>query len=383
MFAVSILSVEVSIYHIILKVNNYLYLIRIIITLQSEIIMIYFHQQKEVVILKCYIDTMSVYINLNTTPVVNNAYATWRFFKSKIKDDNHFFIRYKRITCRYYPNRYGVGQIWLTFSVPKLLRGNNLFPITGQNIDMQLYGAVNRVLAEIFDMNTMPTCDISSWEVSRADLFFLHKIEPRLRKWYLRAYERLTLGAYTPYKYMNTYYLNSTLKKHKGAGTVVRIYPKLQEMQDTMPVDVRKDFEEYMMLNDELQDYIRFEFQFRRQTLRYFFNRRSSVTVADVMQEQFQKERINRMIVRLGLNKKIISRKNMQQQIDKIFIKQPTRQRVRRYITLVNARGTYQQTIKQQFAEGQIKYIKQKLNEHDLHTVVSDFEDLEPVQLLK
>ena len=33
----------------------------------------------------------------------------------------------------------------------------------------------------------------------------------------------------------------------------------------------------------------------------YFFHNAKSVTVADVMQEQFQVERINRMIVRLGL----------------------------------------------------------------------------------
>lgn len=76
----------------------------------------------------------------------------------------------------------------------------------------------------------------------------------------------------------------------------MRIYPKLQEIHETsaeqIPVDVNKDFEYYMMLNDELHDYIRLEFQFRRQTLRYFFHNAKSVTVADVMQEQFQVERI-------------------------------------------------------------------------------------------
>lgn len=101
------------------------------------------------------------------------------------------------------------------------------------------------------------------------------------------------------------------------------------------------------------------------------------------MQEQFQIERINRMIVRLGLHRKIISRQNMKIQLDKIFIKKPTRQRAGQYITLVNTRGVYPQTIKQHFAEGQIKYIRDKLHGYGLHTVVSEFEDLEPVQLLK
>lgn len=72
----------------------------------------------------------------------------------------------------------------------------------------------------------------------------------------------------------------------------------------------------------------------------------------------------------------------MKIQLDKVFIKKPTRQRAGQYITLVNTRGVYPQTIKQQFAEGQIKYIRQKIHGSGLHTVVSEFEDLEPVQLL-
>ena len=286
---------------------------------------------------------MVAYVEVTTTPVLNNNHAQWKFCKRKNKVDNHFFVRYRKVTCRYYPNRYGAGQIWLTLSIPKLLRGNNLYPVTGHNIDNALYTLVNDILSEIFDITTLPTYDLSVWQVSRLDLFILHGIQPKLRKWYLEAYENLSLGAYVPCKYKNTFYLNSVLKKHKGAGTVVRIYPKLQEIQETsleqIPVDVNKDFEYYMMLNDELHDYIRLEFQFRRQTLRYFFHNANSVTVADVMQEQFQIERINRMIVRLGLHRKIISRQNMKTQLDKIFIKKPTRQRAGQYITLVNTRG--------------------------------------------
>jgi len=332
---------------------------------------------------------MIAYTEVKVTPALDNTHAQWRYFRRQNRYDSHHFIRYKNITCRYYPNRYGVGQIWVTFSIPKLLKGNNLYPITGKNIDMVLYNTVSRILAEILNPTTLPQGDISTWQVSRLDLFILHKIEPLLRKWYLRAYEKLALGAYVPYQYQNTFYLNSTLKKYKGAGTVVRIYPKLQEIHDRMspsnsvPKDVEKDFECYMMINDELRDYIRIEFQFRRQTLRYFFHHAKSVTVADVMQERFQIERINRMIERLGLHRNIISRQNMKKQLDIIFKKIPTRQRAGKYIMLINCRGVYPQTIKQQFTEGQINYIRTILHKHNLHTVVSEFEDLEPVELLK
>ena len=241
---------------------------------------------------------------------------------------------------------------------------------------------------DIITLNPSSDYDISTWEVSRLDLFLLHRINPKQRKWYLNAYSRLSIGSYIPYQHKNTFYLNSTLKKNKAAGTVVRIYPKLQEIYDTspfakIPYSVEKDFEYYMELNDELHDYIRLEFQFRRQTLRYFFHHAKSVTVADVIQEPFQIERINRMIERLGLHRPIISRKHMKEQLSLIFTKQPTRQRAGQYISLINARGTYPQTIRNHFTEGQIRYIRQKLHQHDLHTVISEFEDLEPVEHLE
>lgn len=331
-----------------------------------------------------------MYIETNTVPIVDNTKKQWLSIKGKRNEDNHFFINYKRITCRYYPNRYGVVQIWLTFSVPKLLKGNNLYPVTHSDIDVCMYNKVNAILSEIFDINTIPTYNVSVWEVSRMDLFILHKIKPTMRKWYLKAYEHLNLGAYVPYKYKNTFYLNSKLKKHKGAGSVVRIYPKLKEMQDksieelrkSIPLDVENDFEKYMILNDELVDYIRIEFQFRRQMIRYYHNRSKSVTVSDVMNQQFQENLINKMIMRLGLHRNIISRKNMKKVIDTSFARKSTKQNAEKYIRLVNGRGTYGSTITNNLTEGAIKYIRDILHRQNIHTVVSEYEDLEPIKLL-
>ncbi len=100
------------------------------------------------------------------------------------------------------------------------------------------------------------------------------------------------------------------------------------------------------------------------------------------MREDFQKERINRMIERLGLHRPIISRQHMKDEINKIFIKQPTRQRAAQYIAMVNGRGVYPKTLKRHFTEGEIRYIRKRLHDHNLHTVVSEFEDLQPVKLL-
>ena len=325
--------------------------------------------------MKCYIDTLSVYRQFSGMISVNNSKG-WKFFKKpNNNDDSHFFINYGGVTVRYYPCRYGVGQLWVTFSIGKLLSGSNLFPLDMLDIDKVLYEEVSNILMDILNLSPADS-DISKWEVSRADF----SDKPGQRQWYLTAYKRLSLASFVPYEYLNTVYLNSTLKRHKAAGTVVRIYDKPQEIFDTsaMPSAVEKDFEAYMVLCDELCDFIRLEFQFRRRVLRYFFGHAKSVTVADIMQEDFQKARIDRMIERLGLHRPIISRQRMRDEINKIFIKQPTRQRAAQYIAMVNGRGVYPKTIRRHFTEGEARYIRKRLHDHNLHTVVSEFEDLEP-----
>lgn len=327
----------------------------------------------------CYIDTVRVYHQLNS-PVVLNTSAPWRYFKKPNMMDSHYFIRYKGLTCCFYAYRHKYGELWVTTSIPKLLSYNNLFPLNMENLDTVLYDRVNSILAEII---SVPTCDIAQWEVSRVDLFILHRIDPGQRKWYLGAYSRLSLGSYVPYQYKNTFYLNSILKRHRAAGTVVRIYPKPQEMQDAEMNDLDREFERYLELCDNLHDFIRLEFQFRRRVLRYFFNNAKSVTLADVMQEDFQREHINRMIERLGLRRQIISREHMRERLGEIFTKAPTLQRAKLYIRLVNGRGTYPATIKSQLTAGQIAYIRKKFHEYDLHCIVAEGgHDLIPISRL-
>ncbi len=330
--------------------------------------------------MRCHIDTVRIYHQLST-PLVLNHSVPWKYFRKANVRDSHFFIRYKGLTCHFYAYRHTYGELWVTLSVPRLVRGSNLFPLDMENLDAVLYEQVNSILSEIV---SVPVCDVATWEVSRVDLFLLHRIDPGQRQWYLGAYSRLFLGAYIPCQYKNTFYLNSVLKRHKAAGTVVRIYPKLQEIQDRDLKDLDKEFERYLELCDSLHDFLRLEFQFRRRVLRHFFNHAPSVTLADVMKEDFQRERINRMIERLGLHHQIISREHMREQLPLIFSKRPTLQRAKQYIRLVNGRGVYPATIKSQFTAGQIAYIRKRLYEHDLHCIVAEGgHDLAPVPLLR
>ena len=61
--------------------------------------------------MKYYIDIMTAYVELVTTPVLDNTHVQWKFVKRKNKTDNHFLVRYRKVSCRYDPNRYGTGQI--------------------------------------------------------------------------------------------------------------------------------------------------------------------------------------------------------------------------------------------------------------------------------
>lgn len=343
--------------------------------------------------MKCCIDTIAIYQSLPAGIDIINSQAGWKYYKQKNIYDNHYFIRQDGITCRYYPDRYGKGQIWVTCSIPKLLKQNNLFPIKGMNIDVMFYNKVSVILRDILlPSHTIKAhgikdpevlFNISAWQVSRLDLFMLHRIDPKQREWYMQAYSRLSLGAYVPYQYSNTFYLNSSLKKHKAAGTVVRIYPKFKEMQDVQntPEHIHKDCEYYMKPCDGANDYIRFEFQFRRQTLRYYLHGAKSVALSDVMDEQFQMERIAHMIKRIRLSDTIISRNQMKRCIDKIFTKEPTKQRALKYIAMINKRGSYPDTIRNSFSTGQVRYIRDKLHKRNLHVIVSDFQSLKPINL--
>ena len=330
--------------------------------------------------MRYYNDTITLYkeFSIRNKHQVILTTTEWKHFSHKDKSEEHYFIHHKDITCRYYPHRYGKAQFWITFSIPKIINGSNLFPVDLSSPDI-LFDKTNSILSEIVTFST-PT-DIATWEVSRTDLFLLHPIPPEQRESYLTAYSRLSLGSYVPYNHENTFYLNSILKKHKAAGTVVRIYPKLQEILDKeAPKAVEDDFERYMILQDELVDIIRIEFQFRRRTLRYFFKNRKTVTFADVMNNDFQKERINRMIQRLGMNLRIVSRKTMLQILPSIFKRKATLQRAEDYITLINKdRNVYPKTVKAHFTANHVSYIRRKLKEYGLHSIVSEFMELKPI----
>lgn len=327
-----------------------------------------------------YIDTLSIYAVFNGGSItLNHTAAQWRHFKKPDQNASHYFIRYKNLTCRFFPSRYGYNWVCVTFSIGKLLRGTNLRPLDIE--DKELYQRVSEILMEII---SLPNYDIATWQVSRLDLFILHAIPPGRREDYERAYQRLSLGSFIPYQYKSTAYLFSRLKRYKAANTTIRIYPKLAEIADKeYPSIIDKDVELYAELFDKLEDYMRLEFAFRRPTLRRYFNG-NGVAVADVMNENFQKERINRMIQRLHLDLTIITRTHMRNAIKLIFSKKPTQQRAARYISMVNSRGAYPKTVKANFTEGEVRYIQQKLRQYGIHTVLTDgIDNLEPVQLLK
>lgn len=334
--------------------------------------------------MRCYLDTISIYKEFSSSLVLDNTIVKWKIFKKANRSETHFFVRHRGITCRYYPNQYGVGRLWITTSVPKLLAGSNLRPLNLPNLDMLLYQTISDILTDIIKLSASDR-DIASWQVSRADLFLLHQVPPKQRQWYLQAYSRLALGSFVPHQHKGTHYLFSTLKKHRAAGVTVRIYDKPQEMGETSldtPKVIDKDIEYYLRLGDDLVDYVRLEFAFRRRVLKSYLHQ-TSVAVADILREDFQVDRINKMIVRLGLHRPIVSRSHMKQHLDKIFTKKPTRQKVGKYISMLNSRGAYPSSIRNSFTEGEIKYYRMKVNRYGLHTIVSEFEDLKPIQPLQ
>lgn len=140
------------IYLISLLVNIYLFLSIITLSLLlSHDVLYSIHNMKGAIIMKCYIDTVIIYMDINAPVTMIDTYSKWKFHQRKDNNDTHFFNRHRGVTFRYYPCRYGHYQLWAAFSIPKLLHGSNLWNITLGSLN-EVYTAVGDALGEVVDI---------------------------------------------------------------------------------------------------------------------------------------------------------------------------------------------------------------------------------------
>lgn len=331
-----------------------------------------------------YADTVTMYIDCPKGLKLINAPDKHWILKKDISDSNfdNYHIKLDKLYVRYYPKIFGQRRLFLTYSLPKLLCNSNVFNVANFD-EIVCYNLIIDKLHLCIDISGLQSVSFNDWNTSRIDLFIMHPIDPEERVEYEETYSTLRLGKYIPFKYENTIYLNSILRPDKAAGVVFRAYPKMKEINYrnrlNYPDDVDHDHEECLQLSDKKTEYYRFEFMLRRTAIRYECKKINvPATIHNVLNEDFQKQLINKMVYRIGLNLGILAKREFIQIINATFKTNTTNQNAK-YL----ARQIRNQLPVNKLNKNQIYYIRKKLRNMNIHIVTSKYIKLKPVEMLK
>jgi hypothetical protein len=332
-----------------------------------------------------YTDSMTLY----TDHAVNTSCGAWVFEKDP-DDSNfdYFYIRERNIYLYYYPDLYGLARLYLTVSVPKICRGNNIFPAYMSDMH-KVYAVILESLARnVPALGFTTPGHILTMPVSRLDLFLMHRVALGTKPNHLEVYSKLQLGNYSNFQYNTTSYLFSSRSFNRGGKTAsgnkakapsvaIRIYDKAKEVyvkNHRIPKAIEDDYDYFLYSPDQPQDHVRFEFQMRRSCLKRALKNRP-VALIDVLNSQVQADIINRFIERLKLNRPILSVQNYRARVVQIFKRKPTQKKA---FHLAN----YVRQGRKPPKPKQYAYISTMLKKHDIHIVTSKFGDLPPVPFL-
>jgi hypothetical protein len=192
------------------------------------------------------------------------------------------------ITLRYYQSFYGVDRLFITCSVPKVLRGHNYWYIDTDEVPA-FVTKVEAVLRK--HIQSPANIDLMAFQLSRADVFYMHAVPPELKELYLDSFGKMDAGRFEKFRIKNTRYLSCTPfpadknrsgSKARSQSVGFKMYDKDKEVFDRYyPQGVDEDFISNSSIECCPANYIRLEVAMRRSKLRREFG--NSVTVGDFM----------------------------------------------------------------------------------------------------
>ncbi len=338
-----------------------------------------------------YADTVSMYYTFPiTVGSVIQMPPPWRY-SGQGKDANfhHWFVKQERSFLAFYPEMHGHVWLFVTYSVPRLMHKNGSNTFNVQDFDeAELYERVAKEI-EVFPWAGQPFAmkmpgSFSDWQVSRIDLFLMHKIPPKQRQDYMDSYSLLMLPRHRPEKYMNTFYLNSSLRPDRKSNKVFRVYPKLQEISDRArkrsaaitgedyPLAVHRKHEEFLNMDEKVEDFIRFEWMLRRSVIRYECGKHP--TVSKVLSQQFQESVLAKMVSAVGLNLRILSRNDFKAEARRVFKTEKTYQNA---LQLARQVRNGQNVSLSRYQAG---FVKKELKKNGIHYITNRYITLLPVK---
>ena len=330
-----------------------------------------------------YADTVSMYYDFNNKFPYNLVMPRPWKLNNRSKDVflHHWYLKLDKMYLAFYPDMYGNGRLFVTFSLPKLLKGSNVYNVSNFDED-KCYEIICTELSVfpwiILSPYNRPT-SFTDWQVSRIDLFIMHHIPVGQRTDYQEAYELLTLPRYRTTRYKNTCYINSSFRPDKKSNKVFRSYPKLKEEQDRIcleyPLAVHKMHETYLQTMDRVEDLYRFELMLRRSIIKYECQKRGlQPNMHELFKQEFQKELLSKMISAVGLDRNILCRNDFKKQVYQIFKTPKTKQNALLLARCIRNKQNVPLT------SNQIYHIKKELKKHDIHFVTHRYRNLLPVQ---
>ena len=345
-----------------------------------------------------YLDTVLIYTDCNLN-IGSLCKASWRKYTPKKsaspqKLQHPYWHRsIENILLRYYPSLYGDNRLFLTFSLPKIYTSSdsNCYHIHGFDSHI-LHKKLYKILEKCLDISLLPST-ILDWNLSRIDLFYMHHVPDKDKKYYLKTYKLLYLPRYVKSQYKNTIYLMSNLKKYRPASVVVRIYDKDLEMEQKSykihtlkyyPPSIADDIEKAIDIidNGPLYGNIRIELQIRRAKLRRLLSSKS-VTLKDLFNQSFQEDIMNDYIIKLGLNRKILNSTNFRKYIDNLNFRKDKRNNIIECAhQLRNGNSPFIKSTKYNGSKQTFNNYVNRLKADGIHILTNKDIDLKPIKLL-
>lgn len=330
-----------------------------------------------------YLDTTTMYYNCPFD--IRRLFTCHWIWDGRNSDSNqhHFCIKTDHAFIRFYPNMYGVGLLYVTFSLPKLYHqcNRNTYNVTdydNQNFMDILYSELRKVM----DASQMPTA-LTDWQPSRTDFFRMKAINPADRKEHLYAYGRLTYRGAASTTYLNTNYLPSS-KNCKHPNLLLRTYNKTIEQQDkrsllggNLPGAAEYGHEALMHEFDVPPDLYRYEFSIRRSAIKRFCAKcNRPLNMETIMSEDFQKFVLNDLVMSRGLHHSILSKKDFRRVLPKIFRTQKSIDLALKLAESIRNKKPVPMKPHQQYR------IKRELNSWYISTATTNFVSIEGLELL-
>lgn len=330
-----------------------------------------------------YLDTVTMYYEC-PFDLVNLFTIHWiRDNRDSNYNLHHFCVKTPFSFVRFYPFMYGYRRLYVTFSLPKLYYqcNDNTFNVSDYDNDTFMHILYSE-LGTVLDITQLSTT-LADWQPSRIDPFRTRSINPLDRKEFLYGYGRRSYRGNGAVTYMNTNYLVAN-NNSKHPSIVEREYNKTIEMQDkhsliygNLPAVIENDHEWLMHEFDTRPDQFRYEFALRRNAIiNYVQKYNLPLNMETIMNEQFQKKLLNDLVLKRGLNRRILCKKEYRRIVKFIFKTPHTQKLALQLAESIRNKKPIPMSKSQHYR------IKKELNSYFIDTATTNFVSIDGLELL-